>query len=505
MPTHSHHHDSYHGHHHSSHHKHHKSSRRRSRFADLKIVNAALLVLYAVLAGLATYMMYAHHILAFRHLNVVYTIILVAIFALCLTLSILKKSRVLTTVLLVVFSIIAAVSLFAFKSLVDVAHNMNETASYSEIEMSVVVPSNSSVNDVSDLTSVQAPTDADGSNINELLSHIKSEKGVDLATEKVDSYQAAYENLVNGSSQAMVFNSAYSSLLEMSYENYQSNLKTIYSYRIKTSIKDEAKAHDSNVFNIYISGIDTYGSISTVSRSDVNLILTVNMNTHKILMTETPRDAYVKIPDGGADQYDKLTHAGIYGVETSEKTLENLYGITIDYYARLNFDSFLKLIDALGGITVYNSQEFTALMNKKVYPVGNIELSSGEDALAFVRERYSLEHGDYDRGNNQMKVIQAILNKLTSLNSVSNYSTIISNVQDSIQTDMKLDTMMKLANTQLDSGKKFTVTSQEVTGTGSTGELTSYAMPSSSLYMIKLDDASVAKASQAIKDVMEGK
>lgn len=504
MPTHSHHHGSYHGHHHSSHHKHHKSSRRRSRFADLKIVNAALLVLYAVLAGLATYMMYAHHILAFRHLNVVYTIILVAIFVLCLILSILKKSRVLTTVLLVVFSIIAAVSLFAFKSLVDVAHNMNETASYSEIEMSVVVPSNSSVNDVSDLTSVQAPTDADGSNINELLSHIKSEKGVDLATEKVDSYQAAYENLVNGSSKAMVFNSAYSSLLEMSYENFQSNLKTIYSYKIKTSIKDEAKAHDSNVFNIYISGIDTYGSISTVSRSDVNLILTVNMNTHKILMTETPRDAYVKIPDGGADQYDKLTHAGIYGVETSEKTLENLYGITIDYYARLNFDSFLKLIDALGGITVYNSQAFTSLHGNYEFPVGNVTLDS-DKALGFVRERYSLEHGDYDRGNNQMKVIQAILNKLTSLNSVSNYSTIISNVQDSIQTDMKLDTMMKLVNTQLDSGKKFTVTSQEVTGTGSTGELTSYAMPSSSLYMIKLDDASVAKASQAIKDVMKGK
>lgn len=504
MPTHSHHHGSHHGHHHSSHHKHHKSSQRRSRFADLKIVNAALLVLYAVLAGLVTYMMYAHHILAFRHLNVVYSIILVAIFALCLILSILKKSRVLTTVLLVVFSIIAAVSLFAFKSLVDVAHNMNETASYSEIEMSVVVPSNSSVNDVSDLTSVQAPTDADGSNINELLSHIKSEKGVDLATEKVDSYQAAYENLVNGSSKAMVFNSAYSSLLEMSYENFQSNLKTIYSYKIKTSIKDEAKAHDSNVFNIYISGIDTYGSISTVSRSDVNLILTVNMNTHKILMTETPRDAYVKIPDGGADQYDKLTHAGIYGVETSEKTLENLYGITIDYYARLNFDSFLKLIDALGGITVYNSQAFTSLHGNYEFPVGNVTLDS-DKALGFVRERYSLEHGDYDRGNNQMKVIQAILNKLTSLNSVSNYSTIISNVQDSIQTDMKLDTMMKLVNTQLDSGEKFTVTSQEVTGTGSTGELTSYAMPSSSLYMIKLDDASVAKASQAIKDVMEGK
>ncbi|MGT2979221.1 LCP family glycopolymer transferase CpsA [Streptococcus alactolyticus] len=492
---------------HSTRHKR-RRSRSNDRFDTQMIANGVLLILFALLAGIASYTMYAHNILAFRHVNVIYTAVLVVVFLVCLLLTLFKKGKHLVTVLLVLFSIVVGVSLFAFKSLVDVADNINKTASYSEIEMKVVVPANSSISDVSELTNVQAPTDADGSNINELLSHIKSEKGVDLATEKVDSYQAAYENLVNGSSKAMVFNSAYSSLLEMSYENFQSNLKTIYSYKIKTSIKDEAKAHDSNVFNIYISGIDTYGSISTVSRSDVNLILTVNMNTHKILMTETPRDAYVKIPDGGADQYDKLTHAGIYGVETSEKTLENLYGITIDYYARLNFDSFMNLINSLGGVTVYNDQEFTINLdtgNTYSFPVGNVDLTSGEQALAFVRERYDLKGGDYDRGNNQMKVIQAILNKMTSLKSVSNYSTIISNVQDSIQTDMKLDTVMKLINSQLDSGKKFTVTSQEVTGAGSTGELTSYAMPSSSLYMIKLDDASVAKASQAIKDVMEGK
>lgn len=117
----------------------------------------------------------------------------------------------------------------------------------------------------------------------------------------------------------MVLNSAYSSLLELSYPDYKSNLKTIYSYTIKKKISDDKNASNSNVFNIYISGIDTYGSISTVSRSDVNIILTVNMNTHKILMTTTPRDSYVEIPDGGANQYDKLTHAGIYGVETSQK------------------------------------------------------------------------------------------------------------------------------------------------------------------------------------------
>lgn len=482
-----------------------RRSRSNDRFDTQMIANGVLLILFALLAGIASYTMYAHNILAFRHVNVIYTAVLVVVFLVCLLLTLFKKGKHLVTVLLVLFSIVVGVSLFTFKSLVDVADNINKTASYSEIEMKVVVPANSSISDVSELTNVQAPTSADESNINALIANIKSEKGVELTVDPVDSYQSAYENLINGSSQAMVLNSSYSSLLELSYNDYESNLKTIYTYKIKKAIEDTAKTTDKNVFNIYISGIDTSGAVSTVSRSDVNLILTVNMNTHKILMTTTPRDSYVRIPDGGADQYDKLTHAGIYGIETSVKTLENLYDIPINYYARLNFTSFVKLINALGGVTVYNDQAFTSLHGNYNFGVGNINLTSGEEALGFVRERYSLEHGDYDRGNNQLKVIQAIVEKLTSFQSVSNYSDVISTLQDSIQTNMPLNTMMSLVNEQLDSGKTFIFSSQEVTGTGSTGQLTSYAMPNASLYMIQLDDASVAKASQAIKNVMEGK
>lgn len=489
---------------HSTRHKRHRS-RSNDRFDTQMIANGVLLILFALLAGIASYTMYAHNILAFRHVNVIYTAVLVVVFLVCLLLTLFKKGKHLVTVLLVLFSIVVGVSLFAFKSLMDVADNINKTASYSEIEMKVVVPANSSISDVSELTNVQAPTSADESNINALIANIKSEKGVELTVDPVDSYQSAYENLINGSSQAMVLNSSYSSLLELSYNDYESNLKTIYTYKIKKAIEDTAKTTDKNVFNIYISGIDTSGAVSTVSRSDVNLILTVNMNTHKILMTTTPRDSYVRIPDGGADQYDKLTHAGIYGIETSVKTLENLYDIPINYYARLNFTSFVKLINALGGVTVYNDQAFTSLHGNYNFGVGNINLTSGEEALGFVRERYSLEHGDYDRGNNQLKVIQAIVEKLTSFQSVSNYSDVISTLQDSIQTNMPLNTMMSLVNEQLDSGKTFIFSSQEVTGTGSTGQLTSYAMPNASLYMIQLDDASVAKASQAIKNVMEGK
>ena len=483
-----------------------RTNRKQKRTSNRswEMVNVGLTILYAILALVLLFTMFNYNFLSFRFLNIIITIGLLVVLAISIFLQKTKKSPLVTTVVLVIFSLVSLVGIFGFKQMIDITNRMNQTAAFSEVEMSIVVPKDSDIKDVSQLTSVQAPTKVDKNNIDTLMSALKKDKKVDLNVEDVASYQEAYDNLKSGKSKAMVLSGSYASLLESVDSNYASNLKTIYTYKIKKKNNNSAKQVDSKVFNIYISGIDTYGSISTVSRSDVNIIMTVNMNTHKILLTTTPRDAYVKIPDGGADQYDKLTHAGIYGVETSEKTLENLYGINIDYYARINFTSFLKLIDQLGGVTVHNDQAFTSLHGKFDFPVGDIQMNS-EQALGFVRERYSLDGGDNDRGKNQEKVISAIVNKLASLKSVSNFTSIVNNLQDSVQTNMSLDTINALANTQLDSGSKFTVTSQAVTGTGSTGQLTSYAMPNSSLYMMKLDDSSVESASQAIKNLMEEK
>ena len=468
------------------------------------MVNIGLTILYTVLVAFLLFIMFNYNFLSFRFLNIIITIGLLVVLAISIFLQKTKKSPLVTTVVLVIFSLVSLVGIFGFKQMIDITNRMNQTAAFSEVEMSIVVPKDSDIKDVNQLTTVQAPTKVDKNNVDTLMSALKKDKKVDVKVDDVASYQEAYDNLKSGKSKAMVLSGSYASLLESVDSNYASNLKTIYTYKIKKKNNNSAKQVDSKVFNIYISGIDTYGSISTVSRSDVNIIMTVNMNTHKILLTTTPRDAYVKIPGGGADQYDKLTHAGIYGVETSEKTLENLYGIKIDYYARINFTSFLKLIDQLGGVTVHNDQAFTSLHGKFDFPVGDIQMNS-EQALGFVRERYSLDGGDNDRGKNQEKVISAIVNKLASLKSVSNFTSIVNNLQDSVQTNMSLDTINALANTQLDSGSKFTVTSQAVTGTGSTGQLTSYAMPNSSLYMMKLDDSSVESASQAIKNLMEEK
>lgn len=328
-----------------------KKSSKNKKTSSFTIINLALVTLFALLALIVSFMMYSYNFLAFHHLNLIVALGLLALFIVSLLLIILKKAKLLTMIGLILANIGLAVTLFAFKSTIDFTGQMNKTASFSEVEMSVIAAKDSSIASIQDLKSVEAPTKMDRSNIEALLKQAKIEKKVDLETVEVDSYQKAYENLLSGSSQAMVINSAYSSLIEQNDPDYASKVKTLYSYKVKKDIKTQEKiSNKDGVYNIYVSGIDTYGPISTVSRSDVNIIITLNMNTHKVLLTTTPRDSYLKIPDGGGNQYDKLTHAGIYGVETSMKTLSNLYDINIDHYARINFTSFINLIDQLGGI-----------------------------------------------------------------------------------------------------------------------------------------------------------
>ncbi|KHD44224.1 LCP family glycopolymer transferase CpsA [Streptococcus hongkongensis] len=486
-------------------------SKSRSRASSTKkgatsfnIINSALLMLYTVLSLIVTFMMYTYNFLAFHHLNLVVAGILFFFFILWLILIVKKQAKILSMISLILANLILALTLFAFKSTIDFTAKINKTASFSEVEMSVVVPKDSQVTSISEVKEVQAPTDMDHSNISALLKHIKEVKKTNLSTNKVASYKDGYDSLMADSSKAMVLNSAYGPLIEQADSNYKDKLKTIYTYKVKKAIKSTTPtSSNKDVINVYISGIDTYGPISTVSRSDVNIILTANTKTHQVLLTTTPRDSYVKIPGGGADQYDKLTHAGIYGVETSMATLENLYGIKISNYARINFTTFMDLIDLLGGIEVVNDTAFTSYHGNYVFPKGNVKLNS-ERALGFVRERYSLQGGDNDRGKNQEKVISAVIQKLASIKSPSQFTAIVSGLQNSVQTNLSLNQLLTIANSQVADRSSYTVTSQAVTGTGSTGELPSYAMPGSALYMLKLDEKSVEAAKEAIKNTMEG-
>ena len=355
-------------------------------------INITLLTIYLILGGFLLFLIFRHNILAFRYLNLVATALILVVALVAFFLIIYKKAEKFTIFLLILSILIGSVSLFTVQQFIGLTSRLNETSNYSEYSMSVVVLKDSEINSVTQLDSAVAPTKTDNENIQKLLADIKSSQNTDLTVEQSSSYLAAYKSLIAGDTKAIVLNSVFENIIESEYPDYASKIKKIYTKGFTKKV-EAPKTLKSQSFNIYVSGIDTYGSISSVSRSDVNILMTVNRATKKILLTTTPRDAYVPIADGGNNQKDKLTHAGIYGVDASIHTLENLYGLDINYYVRLNFTSFLKLIDLLGGIDVYNDQEFTAHTNGKYYPAGKVHLDS-EQALGFVRERYSLADGD---------------------------------------------------------------------------------------------------------------
>ena len=478
-------------------------SSKRARQGKTKIVISwGLLAIYTVLAVFLLFLIFKYNMLAFRYLNILVTILIAGMAVLCFFLIHLKKVKTLTMILLLLGILINGTSLFVVGQFIGLTSHLNTTSNYSNYSMSIAVLADSPIDNISQVTSVMGPTGTDKDNIQQLMNDLKASQNKELSVEESSSYLAAYKNLLAGDTKVIILNSVFENIIESEYPDYASKIKKIYTKELTKTV-ETPKDVKGDSFNVYISGIDTYGPISSVSRSDVNIIMTVNRETKKILLTTTPRDSYVPIADGGNNQKDKLTHAGIYGVDASIHTLENLYGIDLNYYARLNFTSFLKLIDLLGGVDVYNDQDFTALANKKHYSMGNVHLDS-QEALAFVRERYSLADGDRDRGRNQQKVIVAIIQKLTSTEALKNYDSIIKGLQDSIQTNMPLETMMNLVNAQLESGGTYKINSQDLKGTGRM-DLPSYAMPDSNLYMMEISDSSLESVKAAINDVMEGK
>ena len=465
-------------------------------------LNIILLLVYSLLSVFLLFLIFKYNILAFRHVNIVVAVFALMVAVIATILIIYKKAEKFTIFFLMLAVLVSSVSLFTLQQFVGFTSHINATSNYSEYSLSVVVLKDSDINNVAQLSSVMGPNWTDNDNIQKLIADIKTSQNKDLTVDKSTSYLSTYKSLISGEAKAIVLNSVFENIIEAEYPDYASTIKKIYTKKMTKEV-ETPKNVKGDSFNVYISGIDTYGPISSVSRSDVNIIMTVNRETKKILLTTTPRDSYVPIADGGNNQKDKLTHAGIYGVDASIHTLENLYGIDLNYYARLNFTSFLKLIDLLGGVDVHNDQDFTSLHGKFHFPVGNVHLDS-EQALGFVRERYSLADGDRDRGRNQQKVIVAILQKLTSTEALKNYDSIIKGLQDSVQTNMPLETMMNLVNAQLESGGTYKINSQDLKGTGRM-DLPSYAMPESNLYMMEISDSSLESVKAAINDVMEGK
>lgn len=252
-------------------------------------------------------------------------------------------------------------------------------------------------------------------------------------------------------------------------------------------------------FAFYISGSDTRSSMLDVSRSDVNILAVVNPVTKQVLLINTPRDYFVPNPAGGG-KLDKLTHCGLYGTDCSMEALEGLYGLEIDYYGQINFTGFETLVDAIGGVTVYADQSFKA---------GNIYIQSGEnhlngaDALKFARERYHVSGGDRGRGKNQMKVIKAVIEKMTTGTTIiANYTDILKSLEGMFTTSLTMEQISMLVKMQLNDMAKWNVQTYSVSGVG--GSEKTYSAPGLYAYVMYMDEEQVAYASQLIQRVLNG-
>lgn len=362
---------------------------------------------------------------------------------------------------------------------------------------------------------------SDEEQIAETIEEVKRRNGdAELISESYGSPLEMAQALLDGGIDAAICNKAYVEILNEVIVDFSSKARIIYEKEFemtsadtsdKTQGSDSPREEESpkgnnsskrttlteEPYTILISGIDVNGPISTTSRSDVNILMTVNPLTHQILLTTTPRDYYVYIPGVSGDERDKLTHAGIYGVKTSMRTLENLYGIEISDYIRINFDSLIRLVDALGGVDVYSEYEFRS--EDYYYDKGTNHLN-GEEALAFSRGRYAFASGDEQRGKNQMLVLTAIINKLMSPALLKNPSGVLDVVGSSMQTSISRNEITDAIAWQLETGSDWDISRQSVTGTGDSEQ--TFSMKGINLYVMWPDEDSVSEATDKIREVM---
>lgn len=324
-------------------------------------------------------------------------------------------------------------------------------------------------------------------NMQAAITDIQDELGSDINTVEYDSIQEQAQALHDGEVDAIIYNEAYTDILEEGFEGYKDSVKIIYTHEIRVEMNFGGNASDDSLtkepFTVYISGIDVYGDVSQTSRSDVNIIAVVNPNTNQILLVTTPRDYYVEIPGISKGQEDKLTHAGIYGIDASMATLGALYETDINYYVRLNFTSLIEIVDILGGVDVYSDMSFSTGWESG-YEMDVQEgwnHFNGEQALAFSRERKNLPDGDNQRGIHQQAVITAMLKKVLSPTMLLKANSILNQVSQDVETNVSQAQLNALIKYQLGHNAKWSIRS--VAATGSPSREYCYSSGDTSLYV----------------------
>ncbi|MBR3164190.1 LCP family protein [Candidatus Saccharibacteria bacterium] len=301
---------------------------------------------------------------------------------------------------------------------------------------------------------------------------------------------------------AIVLGDSYLEFLEESDSDFLERSRVIYEFEVLVTKTDNPSAVDvtKESFILYISGSDARGPISQTARSDVNILAVVNPKQSKILLVSIPRDYYVQL-HGTTGTKDKLTHAGIYGIDMSKTTLEDLLGVKVNYTLKVGFSTVIRVVDALGGIEIDSDQAFTTYADKSCkFTVGK-QFVNSNCALAFARERYAYTSGDRHRGQNQQQVLTKIIEKMTDPHYLVRYPKILEATEGSFETNLSYEEITDFARTQLASLKSPNIESISLDGTGAM--LPTYSMGAQRLYVMLPDTSTIESAKTKIQTYLK--
>lgn len=371
----------------------------------------------------------------------------------------------------------------------------NDSVELSEYGLYVLKSNNYNLNDINEFGYLN--DDNKDQSIKELKNRINAKE-----VSYDDMYTLA-SDLKENKVKSMLLDKTYYNMLIDEKEISEDEVNLLYSFNVevKKQIKKET-VEDLKPFNVFLSGSDARSNyIATKTRSDVNMIISVDPKQKKILLTSIPRDYYVDVY-GKTGLKDKLTHAGIYGIDTSVKTVENLFDINIDYYVKVGFSSVIEVVDLLGGIDIESDKSFTSHCGDggaiKTKVIKGMNHFNGGQALSYARERYAYALGDRHRILNQQQVLEAVISKITTDKAILlKYDKLLSSLSKLYKTNIPSELISLLVKYQLEDMSSYKIERQSVSG--SDASMNTYTAPSKKRYVMIPYEKDVKRASENIK------
>ncbi len=453
-----------------------KKERRRKRRGWGTLIGLILILVQLVFTVLLMFNIFKLDILPLKYLIAV-NAFLILIFLYNFT-SQFTKAHIIGKILSVILSGVILFIYLVSAKLDSVLTKLNIPEINTDV-VDICVLSTDKANSINDIANYKFAYNSSASNENVKTAFNSLKSDINRNDIEMTEYKS-WDDLVdafytNKDVQVLVMNDSMIGVISTQYEDFADQIKIIKKYEYKKLVQTQKSTVNvkKDPFVIYVSGISSDdgadSELSDRGLSDVNILAVVNPETRQILLVTTPRDSYIKItgPDGRKG-YDKLTHAGNYGVEASMETLEDLYGVNIDYYVKINFSGCVAVVDALGGITIDSEIEFTCGQDASPIPYHFVKGENecdGEMAVAFSRERHAFLAGDFQRGRNQTAAIKAILQKATSPAILTKYSAVLDAVSDMFLTNIPTSTISDIVKMQLSDSKSWNIQTYSINGT----------------------------------------